>query len=222
MFCRYCGAAILPDSRFCSRCGKSVAGGFSARTEAVIKRLRLKTPYPYAALFFLLFVAWAIQPAALPFDYSTISMEFELLGETEAPDSNLYRHHLSLIVENVGEEPIGSIPVAIRARAVPNETVEVECDFLGRRLLILQDGTELPLLLHLDDGIDVQEKRRYSIDGLVVAVPPFSVTYEILTEDTEQVLASFTGEVTDSEELSGEQASIPIHGARSPFFGFRQ
>ena len=196
--------------------------GFQPEPKPSSNVFALKTPYPYAALFFLLFVAWAIQPAALPFDYSTISMEFELLGETEAPDSNLYRHHLSLIVENVGEEPIGSIPVAIRARAVPNETVEVECDFLGRRLLILQDGTELPLLLHLDDGIDVQEKRRYSIDGLVVAVPPFSVTYEILTEDTEQVLASFTGEVTDSEELSGEQASIPIHGARSPFFGFRQ
>ena len=222
MFCRYCGAAILPDSRFCSRCGKSVAGGFSARTETVIKRFRLKTPYPYAAFFFLLFVAWAIQPAAPPFDYSTVRMEFELLGETEAPDSNLYRHHLSLIVENVGEERIGTVPVAIRARAEPNETVEVECDFLGRRLMILQDGTELPLLLYLDGGIDDQEKRRYSIDGLVVAMPPFSVTYEILTEDTEQVLASFTGEVTDREELSGEQASISIDGARSPFFEFRQ
>lgn len=219
MFCRLCGAAVLPDSHFCSKCGKRIGGGFSPRTEAVIERLRLKTPIPYAVVAFLVFVAWAIQPGAPPFDYSSVRMEFELLGETEAPDSNLFRHHLSLIVENTGEEPIGSVPVAIRARVEPDEMVEVECDFLGRRLLILRDGMELPLVVFLEDNIGPDEKRRYSIDGLVVAVPPFSVSYEILTEDSEQVLASFTGAVPGLGELPGEQASIPSADPQSRLFG---
>jgi hypothetical protein len=206
MFCRFCGVPILADSRFCSKCGKHLADG-SPRSDAIVRRLYLKTPYPYAVVVFLMFVAWAIQPDRPPFDYSDIRLELELVGKSEVGESNLYRHHFSLIVENIGNDLINDVPVEIRAHVEPDQPVEVETDFLGRRLVIMRDGDPFPLVVILQDEVEVSEKRRYSIDGIATSVPPFSITYEFLAENSDQVLASFTELVRSRDDDSEEPVS---------------
>jgi len=219
MFCRFCGAPIAPDSRFCSKCGKRLSDG-SPRTDAIVRKLRLKTPYPYAVVVFLFFLGWTIQPSRPPFDYADVRLELELLGQSEVPESNLYRHHFSLIVENVGPEPITDIPIEIRAYVEPDQPVEVESDFLGRRVVIMRNGEPVPLVVILQDDVAVSEKRRYSIDGIVTSVPPFSITYEVLAEDSDQVLASFGGVIQGPDEDSKESNSAAaVHrGGRSEFW----
>lgn len=221
MFCRFCGAAILPDSRFCSACGKRLAP-HSPRREALVRKLRLKTPYPYAAAAFLLFLAWAFQPGPPPFDYTRVSMELELQGESAEVRSNLFRHHLSLIVVNVGDMPVLEVPVQIRARVDDgaDHRAQVECDFLGRRFAVLEEGQEIPLVVILTDDIDAAGKRRYSIDGIVTAEPPFSVTYEVLAEGSEAVLASITRVVPEPDDGSDETDSTV--GMVPPMTAFRE
>ena len=220
MFCRFCGTPILPDSRFCSKCGKQLLDG-SPRTNAIVRKLHLKTPFPYAVVLFMFYLGWTIQPARAPFNYSNVRLELELLGESEVSESNLYRHHFSLIVENIGSEPITDVPIEIRAHVEPDQPVQVESDFLGRRLVIMRNGEPVPLVVILGDDLDVSEKRRYSIDGIVTSVPPFNITYEFLAEDTGQVLASFSdvvqGPDLDSEEPYSAAARHP--GASSDFLG---
>ena len=210
MFCRFCGAPLLPDSRFCSKCGKQLAGG-SPRTDTIVGKFHLKTPYPYAIFLFLLFIGWTIQPDRPPFDYSDVRMELELLGDSEVPESNLYRHHFSLIVENIGNETIADVPVEIRAHVEPDQPVEVEFDFLGRRLVVMRDGDLVPLVVILQDEVEVSEKRRYSIDGIVISVPPFSITYEFLAEDSDQVLARFSEVVRSRDDESDEPVSAAVN-----------
>jgi hypothetical protein len=218
MFCRFCGAAILPDSRFCSRCGKPVAAG-SPRADAAVAKLRLKTPYPYALLVFMGFLVWALQPDHPPFDYSTVRLELELAGETSVPEQNLFRHHFSLIVENVGEGPIPEVPVEIRARVEPAEqAAQVESDFLGRRLVILSDGKAVPLVVYLTDPLAVGEKRRYSIDGIVTSTPPFNIVYEVAAEDSAEVLASFSTVIPAAPPEGG--ADGPTEDSASALGGF--
>ena len=214
MFCRFCGGPILRDSQFCSHCGKRQGGG-SPRVDALVKRFYLKTPYPYALAVFLVFLGWAFAPGSPSLDYETVSFEFELLGRSQVPESNLYRHHLSLIVENVGEGPVSQIPVQIRAEVQTDQPVQVQCDFLGRRLVILRDQEPVPLVVVLDDEIDEEQKRRYSIDGIVTSVPPFTVTYEIVAESSGEVLASFTdlvvgpGEPPETQSVADRSLSLP-------------
>ena len=191
MFCRYCGASIQADSEYCSKCGKRLISAPSPRVQALVRLLRLESPYPYAGVLFILFALWIVQPRQSNVDYTQIHIELELEGESGRPEENIFRHHLSLIVENVSAEPLREIPVEFRVRIEPERTGEVVSDFLGRRLVIHRDGESLPLLVVLTDLIEAQEKRRYTIDGIVTMTPPAEVTYEVLAEGTGEVLASF-------------------------------
>ncbi len=208
MFCRHCGADVLDDSRFCSSCGKSLDPAPVVERPSLAAKLRLNTPYPYAALLFFGFALWVIGPPETQTDYSQIRLELELRGESGYPDENIYRHHLSLIVENVGTEPVSEIPVEIRARVEPDQPAEVVSDFLGRQLVILQNGESLPLIVILSDEVASGEKRRYAIDGIVTTVPPAGVTYEVVVEDTGQVLAALRAEIERPAE--GGTPSGPI------------
>ena len=208
MFCRHCGADVLADSRFCSSCGKSLDPPPVVERTSLFAKLRLNTPYPYAALLFLGFALWTIGPLETQTDYSQIRLELELRGESGYPDENIYRHHLSLIVENIGTEPVSEIPVEIRARVEPDQPAEVVSDFLGRQLVILQNGESMPLIVILSDEVAGGEKRRYAIDGIVTTTPPAGVTYEVLVEDTGQVLAVLSAEIERPAE--GGTPSGPI------------
>ncbi len=209
MFCRYCGASIQADSEYCSKCGKRLATRPSARIQALVRTLRLESPYPYAGVLFILFLLWIVQPRQSNVDYSQVHLELELEGESGRPEENIFRHHLSLIVENVSAAPIREIPVEFRVRVEPERTGEVVSDFLGRRLVIHRDGESLPLLVVLTDLVEAQEKRRYTIDGIVTMTPPAEVTYEVLAEGTDEVLASFEATIERvAPETNGPVASL--------------
>ena len=209
MFCRYCGASIQADSEYCSKCGKRLISAPSPRVQALVRLLRLESPYPYAGVLFILFLVWVAQPRQSNVDYSRVHLELELEGESGRPDENIFRHHLSLIVENVSAAPIREIPVEFRVRIEPERTGEVVSDFLGRRLLIHRDGESLPLLVVLTDLIEAQEKRRYTIDGIVTMTPPAEVTYEVLADGTDEVLASFEATIgREAPEISDPVASL--------------
>ena len=195
MFCRHCGANVPDDSRFCSKCGKSLDPPPVVGRPNLSARFRLNTPYPYAALLFFGFVLWTIGPPETPTDYSQIRLELELRGESGYPDENIYRHHMSLIVENIGNEPVSEIQVEIRARVEPDQPAEIVSDFLGHQLAILQNGESLPLIVILSDEVAGGEKRRYAIDGIVRTMPPAGVTYEVLVENTGQVLAALRARI---------------------------
>jgi hypothetical protein len=195
MFCRFCGAPITVGSHFCSTCGKRLLTPPSARTQVWLSKLRLDTPYPYAGFFFLLFVLWVIQPRQSGVDYSKVRFELQLEGESGRPEENVFRHHLSLIVENVSSEPVRELPVEFRVRVDPERTGEVVSDFLGRRLVIHRDGESMPLIVVLADLVEASGKRRYTIDGIVTMEPPANITYEVLAEGSEDVLASLAATI---------------------------
>ncbi len=210
MFCSHCGASIQADSHFCSKCGKQLLASPSPRRLALVRKLRLESPYPYAGLLFLVFFVWIIQPRQSDVDYSTIHVELE--GESGRPEENIFRHHLSLILENVSDGPIREIPVEFRVRIEPERTGEVVADFLGRRLVIHRDGQSLPLVVVLTDLVEAEEKRRYTIDGIVTMLPPAVVTYEVVAEGTGEVLASL--ETTIEREVP--EVTGPIAGLIGP------
>ena len=195
MFCRFCGASIAANSHFCSKCGKRLVSAPSRRREAIVRILHLETPYPYAGLLFLLFVGLLMQPRQSNVDYTQVRLELVLEGETSVPEENIFRHHMSLIVENVSEEPVREIPIDLRVRVEPDQPVEVVSDFLGQRLIILRNGERLPLIVILNDLVEPTEKRRYTIDGIVTTAPPADVTYEVWGEDTGEVLASLSARI---------------------------
>src|SRR2546427_7616146 len=70
MFCRYCGSHIPDDSLFCAKCGKRLGPRENPRVTKIVQTLRLKTPYPYFALLFTLFIAWTIISRPTHADYS--------------------------------------------------------------------------------------------------------------------------------------------------------
>ena len=212
MFCRRCGASIQAESHFCSKCGKQLLVSPSPWLQALVRKLRLESPYPYAGLLFLVFFVWLIQPRQSNVDYSTVHVELELEGESGRPEENIFRHHLSLILENVSDGPIREIPVEFRVRIEPERTGEVVSDFLGRRLVIHRDGQSLPLLVVLTDLVEAEEKRRYTIDGIVTMLPPAVVTYEVVAEGTGEVLASL--ETTIEREVP--EVTGPIAGLIGP------
>jgi len=191
MFCRYCGAHIAADSIFCAKCGKRLGTRENPRLENIVRKLRLKTPYPYAALLITLFVVWAAWPTGSRADYSNLKWSFELDRKLDTPAEHFYQQALSLVVENTGPAPATEIPIEVRATIEPAKKADVEADFLGRRLLILQQGHPLPVTLIVGGTVASGAKRRVLLNGNIHAEPPFKVTYEIRDQDGKAVLASY-------------------------------
>ncbi len=209
MFCRFCGSDIPPESSFCLKCGQQlVSSAPSPRWDAVSRKLRLKTPYPYAVVLFLAFVVWAVQPRHRV-DYSNVSFTLELEGQASIPEDNLFRHSLSLVIENIGADSISEVPIEFTARLDRDQPVEVVSDFFGRQLIILKDKQTLPLVVVLSGELASGEKRRYAVDGIVTTRPPASIIYEVFGEDLDEVLASLSMEIqSSSASQSGPVAGI--------------
>jgi hypothetical protein len=156
--------------------------------------LYLKTPYPYFALLLVVFVTWAIGPRQSHGDYSRVKWSFELDRKMDLPEQKLFQQSLSLVLENGGDTPIEDVPIELSARIEPEKPAEVVAGFLGRKLVIMQQGKPLPLVIVLGDSIEPGTKRRYLLEGRIEAEPPFKVTYEVREEDQEPVLASIAVE----------------------------
>jgi len=190
MFCRYCGSHIADDSLFCAKCGKRLGTREYPRLSTIVRTLRLKTPYPYFGILFALFIAWAIGPRQSRADYSQVKLNIELDRKADVPKDNVFQQALSLIVENTGTTPVVDMPVELSARIEPQKRAEVIAGFLGRKLLIVQGGRPIPLVVLLDK-IEPATKRRFYIEGSIQAEPPFKVTYEVREEDQDAILASY-------------------------------
>jgi hypothetical protein len=101
---------------------------------------------------------------------------------------------LSVVVENTGSTAVDNIPVELRATITPAKRADVEADFLGRRLLVLQQGHTLPLTMVVAGTIPAGAKKRILLNGNIVAEPPFKVTYELRDEDGRSALANYVVE----------------------------
>lgn len=194
IFCRYCGAQILDDSVFCAKCGKRLGRASHPRLALVAQKLRLKTPYPYFALLLALYIGWTTAPRQAAADYSHLNWTLEQDRKIDVPDGNLFQQALSLVVENIGTAAVADIPIELSAKIEPARPSEVVAGFLGRKLIILQQGRPLPLVVVLADKVEPGSKRRYFLEGSITAEPPFKVTYEVRAEDQDEVLASFVVE----------------------------
>jgi hypothetical protein len=194
MFCRYCGSHIAEDSLFCAKCGKRLGARENPRIERIVQKFRLKTPYPYSILLITLFVLWTVWPKGIRADYSHLKWTFELDKKADAPAEHLFQQALSLVVENIGTTAISEIPVELRAKIEPAKRADVEADFLGRRLLILQQGHTLPLTVIVGGAVAPGAKKRILLNGNIQAAPPFKVTYELRDEDGRSVLANYVVE----------------------------
>jgi len=194
MFCRYCGSYIPDDSVFCSKCGKRLGRRENPRVEKIVRKLRLKTPYPYSAILITLFIIWAAWPKGSHADYSRLKWSFELDRKADAPAEQVFQQALSLVVENTGPSPVSEIPIEVRATISPAKKADVEADFLGRRLLIVQQGHTLPVTVIVGGTVASGAKKRILVNGNIQAEPPFKVTYEIRDEDGRTVLASYVVE----------------------------
>jgi hypothetical protein len=190
MFCRYCGSHLPDDSVFCAKCGKRLGTRENPRVEKIVQKLRLKTPYPYSAILITLFVVWAAWPKGSRADYSHLKWSFELEKKIDLPAEHMYQQALSLVVENTGPAPVSEIPIELRATIEPIKRADVEADFLGRRLLILQQGHPLPLTVILAGTVASGAKKRILLNGNIQTDAPFKVTYEVRDEDGRAVLAS--------------------------------
>jgi hypothetical protein len=194
MFCRYCGAAIAADSLFCPKCGKRLDAVRHPRIEAIVTKLRLKTPYPYFALLLIIFASWTLWPKPKSAAYTTVKWSIEQDKVLDLPQENLYQQSMSLVLENTGTVPVRETPVDVVARIEPQKTAEIILGFLGRRLDIMEGGRSLPLTIVLSDPVDPGEKRRFLLEGAITAKAPFKVTYEIREEGRPRVLASYVVE----------------------------
>lgn len=193
MFCRFCGAHLLDDSVFCSKCGKNLGRG-NPRLEKVSKLLRLRTPYPYAVLLLVLVLAWALSPHSAPFDYSTLKWTLESNRHLDLPNENLFQQGFSLIVENTGNKAVRDVPVELSAKIEPAKPADIRASYLGNPISLMEHGKPLPLGLILSDEIAPGGKHNFLIDGSIEAQPPFRVTYEVRDENSETVLANFVVE----------------------------
>jgi hypothetical protein len=194
MFCRYCGSHIADDSVFCAKCGKRLGTRENPRVENVVRKLRLRTPYPYFAVLVALFILWVAWPKGSRADYSHLKWSFELDKKVDVPSEHMYQQALSVVVENTGPAPVSEVPIELRATISPAKRADVEADFLGRRLLILQQGHTLPLTVILAGTIPSGVKKRILLNGNIQAEAPFKVTYELRDEDGRSVLASYVVE----------------------------
>ncbi len=194
MFCRYCGAHISEDSLFCAKCGKRLGPRENARAKKIVETLHLKTPYPYFVLLLALFIMWTIASRPTHADYSHLKWSFELDKKLDLPKDNTFEQALSLVVENMGTTSVQEIPIELSARVEPVKQANLEADFLGRKLLILQQGHTLPLVVIVAGQILAGAKKRILLNGTITAEPPFKVTYELREEDRQPVLASYVVE----------------------------
>jgi hypothetical protein len=194
MFCRYCGSHIADDSLFCAKCGKRLGTRENPRVEKIVRTLHLKTPYPYAALLIVLFLLWAIWPKGTSADYSHVKLSFELGKKINNPSEHTFLQAFSIVVENTGTTAISDLPIELRARIEPQKRADVEAEFKGRRLLILQQGQTLPLIVVVAGTIAPGAKTKVILNGNIQAEPPFKVTYEIRDEDGRTVLANYVVE----------------------------
>ena len=193
MYCRFCGAKTPSDSRFCPRCGKRIGEGVVAPTPGAVERFRLRTPYPWAGLLFAAFLWWAfVSTAPEVFDYDRVAVSIELDGTSAAPEDGLYRQHFDVVVENLGDEPVFEVRVEFRARIEAAGPARVDSEFRGQRVTLLSEGVTAPLELVLTDDVDPGGRRRYPIDGIVTAMPPFRVWYEVANAVTGEVLADLS------------------------------
>src|SRR5262245_62772163 len=140
------------------------------------------------------FSIWAGWPKGRHADYSHLKWSFELDRKAESPADHLYQQALSLVVENIGSVAVGEIPIELRATITPAKKADVEADFLGRRLLILQQGRTLPLTVIIGGTVAPAGNSRILLNGHIQAEPPFKVTYEVRDEDGRNVLASYVVE----------------------------
>jgi zinc-ribbon domain len=194
MFCRYCGAHLLDDSVFCSKCGKNLGRG-NPRLERISKTLRLGTPYPYAIFLILLVTIWALSPHAAPYDYANLKWTLEPNRKLDLPNENSFQQEFSLVLENNGSKAVRETPVDLSARIEPAQPADIAATFQGNRMVLMEGGKALSLLtLILSGETHPGSKRNYLIEGSIQAQPPFRVTYEIRAENSEMVLASFTVE----------------------------
>jgi hypothetical protein len=193
MFCRYCGSHIADDSLFCAKCGKRLGKRENPQFAKIVQKLRLKTPYPYFALLFALFAVWALGPRQSRADYSHLKWSIELDRKIDIAQDHIFQQALSLVVENTGTSVIEDMPIELSAKIEPRKPAEVIAGFLGRKLLIVQGGRPIPLVVLLDK-IQPGMKRRFFIEGAINAEPPFKVTYEVREEDQDPVLASYVVE----------------------------
>jgi len=192
MFCRYCGSHIQDDSLFCARCGKRLGPRENPRLAKIVQTLHLKTPYPYFILLLALFIGWTIGSRPTHADYSHLKWSFELDKKLDIPQEKTFEQALSLVVENTGSTPVQEIPIELSARIEPAKRADVEADFLGRKLLILQQGHTLPLVVVIAGELPPGGKKRILLNGTITAEPPFKVTYEVREEDRQPLLASHT------------------------------
>ena len=193
MFCRYCGSHIADDSLFCAKCGKRLGTRENPRLAKLVRTLRLKTPYPYFALLIAAFIAWTLGPRQSHADYSHLKWSIELDKKIDIGRENTFQQAMSLVVENTGDTTVQDVPIELSARIEPQKRVDVVAAFLGRKLLIIQSGHPIPLVVLLD-RIDPKSKKRFYIEGSIQAEPPFKVTYEVREEDQRPVLASYAVE----------------------------
>jgi zinc-ribbon domain len=193
MFCRYCGSHIPDDSLFCAKCGKRLGKRENPRFAKIVRTLRLKTPYPYFALLIAAFIAWTVGPRQSRADYSHLKWSIELDKKIDLANENLFQQALSLVVENTADAAVQDVPIELSAKIEPQKRAEVVAGFLGRKLVILQAGHPIPLIVLLD-RIDPKSKKRFFIEGSIQAEPPFKLTYEVREEDQRPVLASYVVE----------------------------
>jgi len=193
MFCKYCGTHIADDSVFCAKCGKRLGKRENPQLAKVVRTLRLKTPYPYFVLLVAAFIGWTIGPRQSRADYSHLKWSMELDKKIDLPKDNLFQQALSLVVENTGDTVVQDVPIELSAKIEPQKKAEIIAGFLGRKLVILQTGHPIPLIVLLD-RIDPKSKKRFYIEGSIQAEPHFTVTYEVREEDKKPVLASYVVE----------------------------
>jgi hypothetical protein len=194
MFCRYCGLHIPDDSLFCAKCGKRLGPRENPRLKKIIETLHLKTPYPYFGLLLALFIAWTVGSRPSHADYSHLKWSFELDKKLDFPKENTFEQAFFLVVENTGQVVAQEVPIVLSARIEPSKQADVEADFLGRKLLILQQGHTLPLVVVIAGQIPPGNKKRILLNGTITAEPPFKVTYELREEDRQPLLASYVVE----------------------------
>jgi len=194
MFCRYCGSHIPDDSLFCAKCGKRLGIRTNPRVEKLVQKFRLKTPYPYAGVLLILFIVWTVWPRGTSADYSHLKLSFELDKKISNAAEHSFLQAFSIVIENTGTTAVSDVPIELRARIEPRKAADVEADFLGRRLLVLQHGQTLPLTVVVGGTIGAGAKKRVLLNGNIQADPPLKVTYEIRDEDGRTVLANYVVE----------------------------
>jgi len=192
IFCRYCGAPIAEDSLFCAKCGRKLGRRVDPRIEKIVTVLHLRTPYPYAALLFLLAAVWLLMPERqVPVNYSSLKWTLHSDRKLDVPEDKLYQEGFSLIVENAGTAPVKDVPVDFTAKIEPPQRADIEARFLGQRHLVMHGGKLFPLTIILEDPVPPGKKHTYGVEGSIQAEAPFKVTYEIRERDSKNLLASY-------------------------------